>query len=103
MRYLLALGISAVVTFGLSFFILKLSLKYRLYPKIRERDVHTRPTPRLGGVAMFIGVLVAFGVASQMDSFSLVFSEPMKVLGLLGAATIIVLVVSPTISGTSTG
>ena len=92
MRYLLALGISAVVTFGLAFFILKLSLRYRLYPKIRERDVHTRPTPRLGGVAMYLGVLVAFGVASQMDSFSLVFSEPMKVLGLLGAATIIVLV-----------
>ena len=92
MRYLLALGISAVVTFGLAFFILKLSLRYRLYPKIRERDVHTRPTPRLGGVAMYLGVLVAFGVASQMDSFSLVFSEPMKILGLLGAATIIVLV-----------
>ena len=92
MRYLIAVGVSAVVTFALSFFILKLSLKYRLYPKIRERDVHTRPTPRLGGVAMFIGVIVAFAVASQLEVFSLAFSEPMKVYGVLGSALIIVLI-----------
>jgi len=91
-RYLLIAGVTAAVTFALAFFILKLSLKYRLYPKIRERDVHTRPTPRLGGVAMFIGVLVAFAVASQMERFSLAFAEPMKVFGLLGAAFIIVLI-----------
>ena len=70
----------------------KLSTKYRLYPTIRDRDVHTRPTPRLGGVAMFFGMLIAFAVASQIDSFSIVFTEPGKVLGLLGAATIIVLI-----------
>ena len=66
--------------------------KYRLYPKIRERDVHTRPTPRLGGVAMFLGMVVAFGVASQVPELSLVFSDAGKVLGILGAALIIVLI-----------
>ena len=55
--------IAAVVTFGLSCVVWKLSHNYQLYPKIRERDVHTRPTPRLGGIAMFLGILVAFGVA----------------------------------------
>jgi UDP-GlcNAc:undecaprenyl-phosphate/decaprenyl-phosphate GlcNAc-1-phosphate transferase len=54
--------------------------------------VHTRPTPRLGGVAMFFGMVIAFAVASQIDSFSIVFTEPGKVLGLLGAASIIVLI-----------
>jgi UDP-GlcNAc:undecaprenyl-phosphate GlcNAc-1-phosphate transferase len=90
--YVLVTGVSAVVTFGLAILIWKLSTKYRLYPKIRERDVHTRPTPRLGGVAMFLGMVVAFAVASQLDSFSLVFAEPTKVLGLIGAALIIVIV-----------
>ena len=89
--YVLITGVSAVVTFGLAVLIWKLSTKYRLYPKIRERDVHTRPTPRLGGVAMFFGLLVAFGVASQLDNFRLVFEHPGTVLGLLGAALIIVL------------
>jgi UDP-GlcNAc:undecaprenyl-phosphate GlcNAc-1-phosphate transferase len=83
-------GISAIVTFALSFLILKLSHRFRLYPKIRERDMHTRPTPRLGGVAMFFGVVIAFAVASQLDTMSIVFSEPMKVWGLLIAAFLIV-------------
>lgn len=88
--YLLVTGVSAVVTYGLAVVIWKLSTRYRLYPKVRERDVHTRPTPRLGGVAMFFGVLAAFAFASRIPQLSLVFTEPGKVLGLLGAAFIIV-------------
>jgi UDP-GlcNAc:undecaprenyl-phosphate GlcNAc-1-phosphate transferase len=90
--YVLVTGISALVTFGLAYLIWKLSTKYKLYPSIRERDVHTRPTPRLGGVAMFLGIVVAFGAASFIPQLSLVFAEPGKVLGLLGAALIIVLI-----------
>ncbi|SDZ07604.1 MraY family glycosyltransferase [Herbiconiux ginsengi] len=90
--YLLVALVSAVVTFGLTWVIYKLSHRYRLYPKIRERDVHTRPTPRLGGIAMFIGVVVAFAVASQISWFRLVFAEPGKVWAILGAALIIVLI-----------
>jgi UDP-GlcNAc:undecaprenyl-phosphate GlcNAc-1-phosphate transferase len=90
--YILVTAISAVVTFGFAYFILKLSHRYRLYPKVRERDVHTRPTPRLGGIAMFIGMIVAFVVASQLPSLSLIFSEPLKVWGLFIAATMIVLI-----------
>ncbi|MGV8968978.1 MAG: MraY family glycosyltransferase [Microbacteriaceae bacterium] len=88
--YFLVAGVSAVVTFSLAFLILKLSHRYRLYPKIRERDVHSRPTPRLGGVAMFTGIIIAMAVASQLPRFSLVFSEPLKIYGLLAAAFIIV-------------
>ena len=54
--------IAAIVTFVLAIVIYRLSLKHRLYPKVRERDVHTRPTPRLGGIAMFAGVGIAFGM-----------------------------------------
>ncbi|MEO7147510.1 MAG: MraY family glycosyltransferase [Terrimesophilobacter sp.] len=84
--------IAAVVTAALSFAIWKLSAKFRLYPMIRERDVHVTPTPRLGGVAMFIGILVAFAVASQVSWFHLVFENPAQVYAILGAALIIVLI-----------
>ncbi|TFB51968.1 MraY family glycosyltransferase [Cryobacterium tagatosivorans] len=91
---LLAL-VSAVVTFGLSIVVLKLSHRYRLYPKIRSRDVHSTPTPRLGGIAMFIGILVAFGVAylvaSQFAPLRIIFAEPERILAILGAALLIVL------------
>jgi len=88
--YVLVTGVSAIVTYGFAWLILKLSHRYRLYPKIRDRDVHTRPTPRLGGIAMFLGILVAFAVASQLPQLSLIFSEPLKIWGLLLAAFMIV-------------
>lgn len=88
--YLLAFAISAVVTWVLAIAIWKLSLKYRLYPAIRDRDVHSTPTPRLGGVAMFIGILVAVGVASQVPWFHLVFAKPGQVIAILVAAFMIV-------------
>nr|WP_218853779.1 MraY family glycosyltransferase [Schumannella luteola] len=72
--------------------IYRLSHKYRLYPKIRARDVHTRPTPRLGGIAMFVGVIAAFAVASKLPAFELVFSDSGKILGVLGAALLTVVI-----------
>jgi UDP-GlcNAc:undecaprenyl-phosphate GlcNAc-1-phosphate transferase len=86
--------VAAIVTFALSIVVYRLSHRYRLYPKIRERDVHTRPTPRLGGVAMFIGILVAIGVAwlvsARFPLLSIVFSNPEQMAAILGAALLIV-------------
>ena len=36
----------------------------------RERDVHTRPTPRMGGLAMYIGVIAAVILASQLPALT---------------------------------
>ncbi len=83
--------IAAIVTFVLAIVIYRLSLKHRLYPKVRERDVHTRPTPRLGGIAMFAGVVIAFGIGALLPPLSLVYDEPGKILAVIGAASIIVL------------
>ena len=90
--YLLVIGVSAGVTFGFAVLIYKLSHKYRLYPKIRARDVHTRPTPRLGGIAMFLGVLAAFAVGSFLPQLDLVYARPGPLLAILGAALLIVLI-----------
>ncbi len=90
--YVAAGGLSAVVTYVLSVVIARLGMKYRLYPAIRERDVHSRPTPRLGGVAMFLGILTAFGVASQLPQFHLIFAKPGPIFAILGSALIIVLI-----------
>jgi len=85
-------GLTAVITFVLTFFILRFSRKHRLYPKIRERDVHTRPTPRLGGIAMFIGILVAVAIASQISFFKVVFANPGPMFAIIGASALIVIV-----------
>jgi UDP-GlcNAc:undecaprenyl-phosphate GlcNAc-1-phosphate transferase len=88
--YVLTVAIAALVTWGLSVLILRLSHKYRLYPKIRSRDVHTRPTPRLGGVAMFIGMLVALGTAYFLPPLHPVFSDLSQIVGIVVASLIIV-------------
>lgn len=48
-----------------------------------ERKVHKVPTPDVGGLAMFVGVVVALFIAWRMNRFSSLFhgnSEPMGVL-----------------------
>jgi UDP-GlcNAc:undecaprenyl-phosphate GlcNAc-1-phosphate transferase len=90
--YVLVALVSGVVAFGASWAIWKLSHKYRLYPQIRARDVHTRPTPRLGGIALFLGVVIAFAVGSQLPALALIFAQPQQVLAVLAAALAIVLI-----------
>jgi len=57
-----------------------------------ERTVHSVPTPNVGGVAMFIGVVVSMIVAWQMDQFSFVFDDNSEPLGVLISATLILVV-----------
>ncbi len=53
-----------------------------------ERKVHKVPTPDVGGLAMFVGVLVALFVAWQMDRFSLLFNGNSEPLGVMLAAAV---------------
>lgn len=91
-QYLLLALIAAVVTLGSAFGLLYISRRYNLAPAVRSRDVHTTPTPRLGGIAMFLGILVAFAYASTQDSLELVFRSPGIVWAILGASALIVVV-----------
>ena len=87
--YLLIALVTAIVTFGATWAVLKLALKYKIYPEIRARDAHTTPTPRLGGLAMLIGLLVGTMTAASFGWFRSVFDAPMPIIAILGAATFI--------------
>ncbi len=90
--YLLTMLFAAIVTFFGTFATLKISHKYKLYPQIRARDAHTRPTPRLGGVAMFLGFLAAMAFSASLGWFHSVFAEPGRVFAIIGAAALITLI-----------
>lgn len=51
-----------------------------------DRTVHASPTPQLGGAAMFVGLLAAFGAAAMMEELRPVFETPGNVIGVLAAA-----------------
>jgi len=84
--------ISAIVSFGASQMMLRLSHKYKIYPGIRERDVHTTPTPRLGGIAIVLGVGAAFALATVLPAFDRVFFDPLPVIGMSIAIALMAIV-----------
>ena len=56
-----------------------------------ERKVHTVPTPNVGGIALFAGVVAAIGLASRMDRFTPLFQGNSELTGvLLGALVVLV-------------
>jgi UDP-GlcNAc:undecaprenyl-phosphate GlcNAc-1-phosphate transferase len=63
-----------------------------LYPQIRARDVHTKPTPRLGGVAMFGGFVIALSAAAAFGWFRSVFADPVQIVAIVTAAFMITLI-----------
>jgi UDP-GlcNAc:undecaprenyl-phosphate/decaprenyl-phosphate GlcNAc-1-phosphate transferase len=57
-----------------------------------ERRVHVLPTPALGGVAMYVGFVAAFGFAWKVRRFAPVFKDSLEPLGIFLAATVVFLV-----------
>lgn len=89
---LLVAVVAAVTTSIASFVVLRVARRYRLAPAVRERDVHRSPTPRLGGVAMFVGILAALLTALMLPEFSGSFAEGNQAWALLGACTVIAVI-----------
>ncbi len=73
--YLLIMTVAAVVTFLLTPLARWIATRVGALTAVRSRDVHTIPTPRLGGIAMLGGLAVAFVVASRTPFLHDVFAE----------------------------
>ncbi|MGP3954544.1 glycosyltransferase family 4 protein [Nonomuraea sp. 3N208] len=65
-EYLFMALISAAVTYLLVPLVRRFAIRIGAMPEVRARDVHTTPTPRLGGLAMYGGLVVGLLVASQL-------------------------------------
>ncbi|WP_442918837.1 MraY family glycosyltransferase [Leucobacter sp. USHLN153] len=92
LAYVTVVAVAAIVTAVASWGVLRLSRRFRLAPEVRARDVHDAPTPRLGGVAMFLGIIAAFITASTQREFASLFSGSNQVWALLGACALIAVV-----------
>ncbi|WP_437582299.1 MraY family glycosyltransferase [Paramicrobacterium sp. CJ85] len=89
-QYALIALAAMIITWVLSLAVYRFALRFKLYPPIRDRDMHSRPTPRLGGVAMFFGVTAAIAIASLNPFFRVIFDDPGPILAILGATLLIV-------------
>src|SRR5689334_10106650 len=87
--YAIVLAVALATTLIATPIVRKFAIRFGavVEPSDDPRRVHTKPTPTLGGAAMFVGFLIAMAVASMLPDFKEVFqpssSEPFGLL--LGA------------------
>jgi UDP-GlcNAc:undecaprenyl-phosphate/decaprenyl-phosphate GlcNAc-1-phosphate transferase len=90
-EYLLTLLVAAAVTYLTTPVVRRFAVRVGAMPPVRARDVHAVPTPRLGGLAMFLGMAAALLVASQLPLLRGVFDESNDPVALLSGAALIAL------------
>ncbi len=87
--YLFVLLVAAGVTYLSTPLARRGAERLRAMTPVRDRDVHSVPTPRLGGVAMLVGFAAALAVASRMPFLEGVFAQSRGPLAILVAATMV--------------
>ena len=90
--YLAVAGLAAVVTLILVPLVRLFAVSTNLLVDPDSRRLHDRPTPYLGGVAMYVGFVVAFVAAWVSGRFDAVFSSSTEPIGVLIGATVACLV-----------
>ena len=88
--YLVVVGTAMAVSFLLALALWQLGIRYGWHREIRPRDVHQEPTPRLGGIAVYVGMVLAALVASQVPQFGDVFANPRPIIAVFVAGLIVV-------------
>lgn len=89
-EYLLCLLAAVVVTYLVTPVVRVLAFRFGAMAEVRDRDVHSMPTPRWGGLAMFVGLGVSIALASHLPLMSTIFTDSKQIIALMTGASIIV-------------
>ncbi len=87
LRELALVGLTAaIITYFATGWVRVLARRLGAVAYPRERDVHLQPTPRMGGLAMYIGVVSAVLLASQLPALTrgFVYSSGMPAVVVAG-------------------
>ncbi len=87
--YLTVLFVAFAVTVATTPLVRRVAIRIGAVVPPDIRRPHQRPTPTLGGIAMFCGFLAAMATAARLDQFQPVFSDQSQPLGVVIAAAII--------------
>jgi len=91
-EYALVFGTAVVVTFLLTGVVRLIAVQMGVVTPIRDRDVHSLPIPRMGGVAVYAGFAAAVLMALQLPALGVAFISSSEVVGVLAAGGLICLV-----------
>ncbi|HWL35826.1 MAG TPA: MraY family glycosyltransferase [Frankiaceae bacterium] len=87
-EYALVFFVAATVTYLLTPVARRLAVATKTLAQPRDRDVHAIPTPYLGGIAMFGGVVAAMYVARALPALQTIRSTPEPKAVLVAGAVI---------------
>lgn len=90
-EYLFVLLVAMVTTYAAVPAAYVLAVRVHAFSAVRDRDVHTVPTPRLGGLAILSGYAAATLVATKLPFLSQVFVTP-ELWGVLAGGFLVCLV-----------
>jgi len=89
-EYLVTLLLAAALCYVVTPFVRTLALKFGAVAQIRTRDIHTTPTPRWGGLAMWIAMALTFAMVNHLSLVGKSFGR--ESLGIFLAATLLVVI-----------
>ncbi|MFT4200734.1 MraY family glycosyltransferase [Gordonia sp. (in: high G+C Gram-positive bacteria)] len=93
LRELVLVGATATaVTFLITSLVRVFAIRAGAVAVPRARDVHVIPTPRLGGVGMYIGAVAAIALAAQLPALNRGFAYSTHMRAVVVAGLVIVLV-----------
>ena len=87
-EYLLVFVVAAVITYVATPFVRWLAFATGAITAVRDRDIHTHPIPRLGGLAMLLGFVASLLVASRLPYLSQIFHGGEMTGVLIGAVIV---------------
>ncbi|MDO5503432.1 MAG: MraY family glycosyltransferase [Actinomycetia bacterium] len=90
-EYLFVIVIAALMTYAFTPLMRTLAVRTGAYTAVRDRDVHSIPIPRLGGVAILIGFAAACLAAARLPRLRQLFEQD-EIRGVLIGAAIVCLV-----------
>lgn len=90
--YPVVLLIAGVLTYLLSFPVRRLAVRFGAVALPDADHIHERPTPTIGGAAMFLAFTITMEIASHIPPLALVFRGSSEPLGVVLAGAVIYLV-----------
>ncbi|NMO04966.1 undecaprenyl/decaprenyl-phosphate alpha-N-acetylglucosaminyl 1-phosphate transferase [Gordonia sp. TBRC 11910] len=93
LRELMLIGLcAAAITYFVTSLVRVFAIRAGAVAVPRVRDVHVIPTPRLGGVGMYIGAVAAIALAAQLPALNRGFAYTPDMTAVIVAGLVIVLV-----------
>ena len=89
-EYLVTLLLAAALCYVVTPFVRIWALKFGAVAHIRTRDIHTTPTPRWGGLAMWISMALTLAMVNHLSLVGKSFGR--ESLGIFTAATLLLVI-----------